>query len=152
MVFSILGRKGDEAILSDVYKSLYDSCDLKGNLDFINFDYHQELKANRQALHSYLLPKLNPFFNGSKRLSFDLKTKSRQNFVIRTNCLDCLDRTNATQLFIGLNLLRHQLKAFNLVNFDKDLNKFREVFTQMWVNNGDNLSKIYAGTGAIQGK
>jgi len=29
--------------------------------------------------------------------------------------------------------------------------RFEEVFRQMWMNNGNEVSKIYAGTGAIQG-
>lgn len=31
------------------------------------------------------------------------------------------------------------------------ISRFEEVFRQMWVNNGNEVSKIYAGTGAIQG-
>lgn len=29
--------------------------------------------------------------------------------------------------------------------------RFEETFRQMWINNGNEISKIYAGTGAIQG-
>lgn len=31
------------------------------------------------------------------------------------------------------------------------VSRFEEVFRQMWINNGNEVSKIYAGTGAIQG-
>ena len=31
------------------------------------------------------------------------------------------------------------------------VSRFEEVFRQMWINNGNEISKIYAGTGAIQG-
>ena len=31
------------------------------------------------------------------------------------------------------------------------VSRFEEVFCQMWINNGNEVSKIYAGTGAIQG-
>lgn len=33
----------------------------------------------------------------------------------------------------------------------QNFGKFEEVFRQMWINNGNEISKIYAGTGAIQG-
>lgn len=33
----------------------------------------------------------------------------------------------------------------------QNFSRFEEVFRQMWVNNGNEISKIYAGTGAIQG-
>lgn len=31
------------------------------------------------------------------------------------------------------------------------IERFKEIFKQMWVANGNEISKIYAGTGAIQG-
>jgi hypothetical protein len=33
----------------------------------------------------------------------------RQNGIVRTNCIDCLDRTNAAQLIIGKCALGHQV-------------------------------------------
>lgn len=30
--------------------------------------------------------------------------------------------------------------------------RFQEVFKNMWTSNGDQVSKIYAGTGALEGK
>ncbi|MCP9266253.1 SYNJ1 protein [Dirofilaria immitis] len=53
-----------------------------------------------------------------------------QNGVIRVNCLDCLDRTNAVQTLIG----------------------FQEHLKDIWQRNGDSCSVIYAGTGALEGK
>lgn len=38
-----------------------------------------------------------------------------------------------------------------LADKPQNLVRFEEVFRQMWVNNGNEVSKIYAGTGAIQG-
>ena len=73
-----------------------------------------------------------------------------QTKFIRTNCMDCLDRTNNVQTYIGIEMLRYQLATF--LKNESDMNKFREAFRQMWIINGDCISKIYAGTGAIQGK
>lgn len=38
-----------------------------------------------------------------------------------------------------------------LVDKKQTISRFEEVFKQMWINNGNEISKIYAGTGAIQG-
>ena len=38
-----------------------------------------------------------------------------------------------------------------LLDKPQSYTRFEEVFRQMWVNNGNEVSKIYAGTGAIQG-
>lgn len=89
---------------------------------------------------------------------FTLKTNnyifslfSVQTGTIRTNCLDCLDRTNCVQTFLGLEILAKQLQEMQLVDKKQTVSRFEEVFKQMWINNGNEISKIYAGTGAIQG-
>lgn len=74
----------------------------------------------------------------------------RQYGVPRTNCLDCLDRTNVVQtLFAKLHLqnLLNQL-GINLAGFDRD--NLENSFNNLWADNGDWLSKIYAGTGALK--
>jgi phosphatidylinositol 3,5-bisphosphate 5-phosphatase len=48
-----------------------------------------------------------------------------QNGVARTNCIDCLDRTNAAQFVIGKRALGRQLQALgviigNTVEYDTD--------------------------------
>lgn len=74
-----------------------------------------------------------------------------QTGTIRTNCLDCLDRTNCVQTFLGLEVLGEQVRQLGLADKKQTVSRFEEVFRQMWVNNGNEVSKIYAGTGAIQG-
>lgn len=39
-----------------------------------------------------------------------------QNGVARTNCIDCLDRTNAAQFVIGKRALGHQLHALSIIS------------------------------------
>lgn len=40
-----------------------------------------------------------------------------QNGVARTNCIDCLDRTNAAQFVIGKRALGHQLHALGVIDY-----------------------------------
>jgi len=56
-----------------------------------------------------------------------------QNGVARTNCIDCLDRTNAAQFVIGKRALGLQLQALGViatktVEYDTDV---VNIFTQM---------------------
>lgn len=74
-----------------------------------------------------------------------------QTGTIRTNCLDCLDRTNCVQTFFALEMLAKQMGLLKLMEKQQMVSRFEEVFRQMWINNGNEVSKIYAGTGAIQG-
>lgn len=66
--------------------------------------------------------------------------------VFRVNCLDCLDRTNVTQTLIsqmGLEIfLSHRAETANA--------DFWMRHSTLWADNGDALSKIYAGTGALK--
>ena len=75
-----------------------------------------------------------------------------QEGVIRTNCVDCLDRTNVVQSMIGRAILHKQLgniinKATSdpLASFPSPL---EFCFRSFWTNNADALSKMYTGTPA----
>jgi len=48
-------------------------------------------------------------------------------------------------------MLPQQLDSLNLSGTSRSqmMSRFIEVFKQMWVANGDHLSRIYAGTGAL---
>ncbi|KAL3477830.1 SacI homology domain-containing protein [Aspergillus californicus] len=70
----------------------------------------------------------------------------QQEGVFRTNCLDCLDRTNLVQTIISSMALESFLLQENGVpNSDIQLRH-----STLWADNGDALSKIYAGTGALK--
>lgn len=55
------------------------------------------------------------------------------------------------QTFLGLDVLADQIQNLAFPDKKQTLSRFEEVFRQMWINNGNEVSKIYAGTGAIQG-
>lgn len=72
-----------------------------------------------------------------------------QKGVLRTNCLDCLDRTNVAQFTYGLAALANQLKALGLheckISVDGPLSHaLMDVYGKM----GDELSMQYAGSPA----
>lgn len=89
------------------------------------------------------------YVNVSKICVFPLCSEQRG--TIRTNCLDCLDRTNCVQTYLGLEVLAEQMQLLGFADKKQTGSRFEEVCRQMWVNNGNEVSKIYAGTGAIQG-
>ncbi|KOS20641.1 Polyphosphoinositide phosphatase [Escovopsis weberi] len=71
-----------------------------------------------------------------------------QNGVARTNCIDCLDRTNAAQFVIGKRALGHQLHALGIledtsVEYDTDA---VNLFTHMWHDHGDTIALQYGGS------
>lgn len=49
-------------------------------------------------------------------------------------------------------MLPKQLEQMGLTEKPQLVARFQEVFRTMWSANGDSVSKIYAGTGALDGK
>lgn len=71
-----------------------------------------------------------------------------QNGVARTNCIDCLDRTNAAQFVIGKRALGYQLHALGILddtNIDYDTDAVN-LFTHMWHDHGDTIAVQYGGS------
>ncbi|KAF3767500.1 hypothetical protein M406DRAFT_39276 [Cryphonectria parasitica EP155] len=74
--------------------------------------------------------------------------KRVQNGVARTNCIDCLDRTNAAQFVIGKRALGHQLHALGIlgdtaIEYDTDA---VNLFTHMYHDHGDTIAVQYGGS------
>ena len=72
--------------------------------------------------------------------------------MFRVNCIDCLDRTNVVQTAIAKTVLENQLIKLGLIPPEHGIpGKLRSVFQGLWANNGDALSRQYAGTNALKG-
>lgn len=48
--------------------------------------------------------------------------------------------------------MKQQISALAVSNQPQIISRFEEVFKQMWIQNGDQVSKMYAGTCALEGK
>ncbi|KAL8991409.1 MAG: hypothetical protein Q9177_000157 [Variospora cf. flavescens] len=72
----------------------------------------------------------------------------QQEGIFRTNCLDCLDRTNLIQTIIS----QMALELFLGHRSERAPTDFWVRHASLWADNGDlkALSKIYAGTGALK--
>ncbi|KAG0232267.1 hypothetical protein BGW41_001910 [Actinomortierella wolfii] len=78
-----------------------------------------------------------------------------QKGVIRTNCMDCLDRTNVVQSALARHVLNQQLLKLGISSFPEHglsvYEHFESIFNHVWANNGDAISRAYAGTSALKG-
>jgi hypothetical protein len=73
-----------------------------------------------------------------------------QKGVLRTNCIDCLDRTNVAQYAYGLVALGRQLHALQFLdspNIDLD-NPLAEELMRVYETMGDTLALQYGGSAA----
>lgn len=73
-----------------------------------------------------------------------------QRGVLRTNCIDCLDRTNVAQYAYGLVALGRQLHALGLINMaeiESD-SRLSETLMGLYESMGDTLALQYGGSAA----
>lgn len=52
-------------------------------------------------------------------------------------------------LSLSLQMLVQQLEGLKISSKATLLSRFKQIFDQMWMQNGDNISKLYAGTRAL---
>lgn len=155
VIINLLGSKEGEHMLSKAFQSHLKASEHSSAVKMVNFDYHQNVKGGKaDKLHSVLKPQLSKFVEecGFFYYSGETGILRTQGGTMRTNCLDCLDRTNSVQAFFALEMLPKQLEQMGLTEKPQLVARFQEVFRTMWSANGDSVSKIYAGTGALDGK
>eukprot|EP00903_Cladosiphon_okamuranus_P008585 g8235.t1 len=73
-----------------------------------------------------------------------------QQGVLRTNCIDCLDRTNVGQFTIGVHVLAKQLYVMgvsNQVSLESS-SQVPQVFMELYGELGDNIALQYGGSEA----
>ncbi|PGH03327.1 hypothetical protein AJ79_07405 [Helicocarpus griseus UAMH5409] len=104
----------------------------------------QDVIGTLEDIAEDIIPKTGLFRNGENAES-GLRL---QNGIARTNCIDCLDRTNAAQFVIGKRALGHQLHALGVIDetsieYDTDA---VNLFTNMWHHHGDTIAVQYGGS------
>lgn len=131
-------------------------------LHYIYFDFHSETKGLRWHRAELLMDRL---INGLSRGGYfrgvenpgapggPLDTRSVQSSVVRTNCMDCLDRTNVVQSMLGRWAVTQQLVEAGILQPGEAANDdpvFEDLFRNIWADNADVVSKSYSGTGALK--
>lgn len=123
---NLSGSKEGEAMLSHSYQKYHNSS-FHNDVPHIVFDYHVECRNSKN------LSKLKGNVESLvKEFGFFYATKNgvhaQQKGVFRINCLDCLDRTNSVETFIGLEMLREQVNSFGEADNHQILSRFVKVF------------------------
>ncbi|KAM0180346.1 hypothetical protein ACHAPC_007663 [Botrytis cinerea] len=156
-VASLVEKHGNEAIVGGEYEKLMTllnvsrASELRKSIGFEWFDFHAICKGmkfeNVSLLMEILDKKLDSF---SHTVETDGKLVSKQNGVLRTNCMDCLDRTNVVQSAVAKRALEMQLKNEGL-DVTLQIDQTQQWFNTLWADNGDAISKQYASTAALKG-
>uniref|UniRef100_A0A0N5BRD1 Phosphatidylinositol-3-phosphatase SAC1 n=1 Tax=Strongyloides papillosus TaxID=174720 RepID=A0A0N5BRD1_STREA len=129
----------------------------QANLNFVRyvpFDFHKECHGLDWSRLSILKDDIiQDIVSGSYFTTVGGEQYSVQKVFFRTNCMDCLDRTNVVQSVIALESLYLQLvghKIIDNVGMVRVNEEFSSIFKHIWADNGDECSRQYAGTGALK--
>ncbi|RPB23973.1 hypothetical protein L211DRAFT_857336 [Terfezia boudieri ATCC MYA-4762] len=129
-------------------------------IHYIYFDFHHECRNMKWHRAQLLLDQLGEalysqrYFHASEGgTSVSSTVRNTQTSVIRTNCMDCLDRTNVVQSMLARWTLNRQL--IDLAVLEKGENAgsyahFESLFRNAWADNADVVSRAYTGTGALK--
>lgn len=150
----LVDRHATERPIGEAFENLYNQTQERGQLTkvaFKWFDFHAECRGMKFENVSRLVTTLTPFLDKSSETVIQNNTvTSRQTGVIRTNCMDCLDRTNVAQSAFAQHILQKALtdEGFT-IDFVTDAST--NWFNTLWADNGDAISRLYAGTAALKG-
>ena len=131
-------------------------------LHYVYFDFHNETKGLKWHRAQLLLDQLKQgiiegqYFRGMNMptdVNGQLEIRNQQTAVVRTNCMDCLDRTNVVQTMLARWTLTRQLIDVGVLKPGEsadDDKSFQALFRNVWADNADVVSKSYSGTGALK--
>ncbi|EDO07223.1 uncharacterized protein BBOV_IV008690 [Babesia bovis T2Bo] len=173
-------KESDEGLLSSKYKSVID--ELNRELpEMVRILYlHKDIRGaletgNVSQMISELIEHVYKEV-GQFHLRYD-SIHSVQSGVLRTSCLDCLDRTSVVTMQLGLHVFQTQLASIgvqihngerqdtslalrneeidltpsnDVFHFNQSLEPLLELFKAMFESMGDALAMQYAGSRAIR--
>ncbi|KAL0474983.1 SacI homology domain-containing protein [Neurospora intermedia] len=134
-------------------------------LHYIYFDFHAETKGLQMHRAQLLIDRMHEALIAQQYLrAVDspasqvnggrLEVRNLQRSVVRTNCMDCLDRTNVVQSMLARWTLDRMFIDLGLMTrgsqFKDEDPAFEFMFRNMWADNADIVSNSYAGTGAMK--
>jgi len=93
------------------------------------------------------------YFHGVSLPDGRIDVRRKQSAVVRTNCMDCLDRTNVIQSMLGRSTLSRMLTDLGMLRQGEtaqDDHAFEHLFRNVWADNADVVSRSYSGTGALK--
>lgn len=154
VIIDLIDQKGAESQLGKAFKNTLSTLALP-SVRYEPFDFHAECRKMRWDRLSILIDRVAldqdemDFF----LILRDGTLSSLQEGTFRTNCIDCLDRTNVVQSMLAHRNLETVLKKLNLLQANQNLKNqesFEILFMNVWADNADILSTQYSGTGALK--
>ncbi|XP_056466179.1 phosphatidylinositide phosphatase SAC2 isoform X1 [Gadus chalcogrammus] len=152
VIINLVDQGGREKIIGDSYLKqvlLYNN----PNLTYVSFDFHEHCRGMKFENVQVLTDAISDIMTDMRWGWVDQAgVICQQDGIFRVNCMDCLDRTNVVQAAIARAVMEQQLKKLGVMPPEQPLPpKCYRIYQVMWANNGDTISRQYAGTAALKG-
>ncbi|MCI4395385.1 hypothetical protein PGIGA_G00179660 [Pangasianodon gigas] len=154
VILNLVNQKGSELPLEQAFAKLASNMD-NGIIRYIAFDFHKECSKMRwhrlQILVDAVAEMQDEF--GYFMLNSDGKVVAEQSGTFRSNCMDCLDRTNVIQSLLARRSLQSQLQRMGVLHAGQKIEEqadFEKIYKNAWADNANACAKQYAGTGALK--
>ncbi|KAM9365096.1 phosphatidylinositide phosphatase SAC2 [Pholidichthys leucotaenia] len=152
VIINLVDQNGREKLIGDAYLKqvlLYNN----PNLTYVSFDFHEHCRGMKFENVQILTDAISDVITDMKWAWVDQAgVICKQEGIFRVNCMDCLDRTNVVQAAIARVVMEQQLKKLGVMPPEQPLPlKCYRIYQVMWANNGDTISRQYAGTAALKG-
>ncbi|KAI9489823.1 SacI homology domain-containing protein [Zychaea mexicana] len=158
ILVNLINKKGYELPMGQAYARTVEQLN-DPRLYYTHFDFHSECKKMRWDRIQLLVDQLQEQLVKQGYFYYDASDKNApvirksQESVIRSNCMDCLDRTNVVQSTFARWVLTQQLRQIEILGPNESIEKhadFMFVYRNVWADNADAVSTTYSGTGALK--
>uniref|UniRef100_A0A3B4XA35 SAC1 like phosphatidylinositide phosphatase b n=1 Tax=Seriola lalandi dorsalis TaxID=1841481 RepID=A0A3B4XA35_SERLL len=154
VILNLINQKGSEKPLEMAFDKMVTSLG-NGMIKYIAFDFHKECSRMRWHRLQILLDMVAEMQDESGYFLVDAdgKVLMNQEGTFRSNCMDCLDRTNVIQSLLARRSLQSQLRKMGVLHTGQQIEEqadFEKVYKNAWADNADACAKQYAGTGALK--
>ncbi|KAI9598348.1 SacI homology domain-containing protein [Syncephalis fuscata] len=158
IVVNLVNKHGYEKPMSDVFRSTMAELN-DPSIRYIHFDFHKECSRMRWDRIRLLLNDIKDdvekqgYFEQTLNTDGSVNVTRKQSSVVRTNCMDCLDRTNVVQSAVARDVLVRQLASVGVLGPNEMIQNypvFELIFRNIWADNANAISVAYSGTGALK--
>ncbi|CAG8596793.1 8906_t:CDS:10, partial [Paraglomus occultum] len=153
IIVSLVNKRGYESPICEAFKNTVSRLG-DSRLSYYHFDFHHECRNMKWDRIQILIDQIeNELLQQGYFHAEGSQICKTQTSVVRTNCMDCLDRTNVVQSTIAKWVLTQQLRAIGVLSNKERIDEvleFMHLFRNTWADNADIVSLAYSGTGALK--
>lgn len=153
---NLIDHKKAEGKMEQQFRQLFNLSPIIDQIHYEAFDFHKECSKMRYDRLALLMDQLSKYdFSCFFMRDKSGEPSTRQTGVFRTNCIDCLDRTNVVQSLLAARNLATVLHSMGILQspsvllLEREI-AFQNIYRNAWADHANLISVQYAGTGALK--